>query len=910
MSKASTAFARVVACTCALSMMCIGIPATALAADDTGTVFTAGGITYKVTAEGEVSVGNATGELAVDHSVTGADVVIPQTVSNGQSTYTVTSIATRAFQEDKTITSITLPATVKNIGTYAFDGCGTMDDTGTTPRYSGLSTIKFSGTTQLKYISDYAFNNCYNLKTFTIPASVLSIESHAFFNCMSFDKLEFEKGTQIDSIGMCAFEISWQDGFVKPKGWADSDGWDAMGTSFVSGESSDCYVDIDFTEANEQSKVYGGLKSIVFPKSLSSIKMRAFANQRVLTSVTFESDTIEYFDSYVFAFCTSLKEIELPAVGHMLSADEGYITGLGNHLLTCCTNLETVTFNEVRSPSGRWNGLRIFDGCRKLTKVVYNYNKIIPAKDWAFGFNTQYYGFQTNDPTLYYRVGFCASRDKASAGGSDLGWAVLREGTSSSQVKASMATSDAEGSIVLRGSVPQLPSGYDAWSFVARGSSDALSARTGIDDVVFAYPVKSSDLTDGDITFSQDMSWYDGSAHKPQVEVVDAAGTVLGEADYQLGWERQNANGTWSATSDFTSQGTLRAVVTGAGAYTGTVTKEFEIAYLEEGVTFTQDGITYMVTKSQTASSSAELQVGDGESLAIDAEAQGTVSIPATVKLEGTSLEVPVTSIGAKAFGADDSAGDVCTLVTGVDIPEGITSIGELAFANMSSLANVELPASLQTIGTGAFKHCTSLAGVTFAGTELKRVGADAFSYCSRLKSIELPAITENFLGLVFQNCVMLTSVVFTGDVNGNRLSQFDGCSRLARVTYLGSYWDYSWPAGTSITAVAGDASYSVTAGAKNAVYAACLANGSKAAVPAKVNIGSTVYTVSGIAAGAFKGTKVKTLTVKSTSLSAASVKDCLKGSKVTAIKVPAKKKSSYKKAFSAKNAGKKATIK
>ena len=86
--------------------------------------------------------------------------------------------------------------------------------------------------------------------------------------------------------------------------------------------------------------------------------------------------------------------------------------------------------------------------------------------------------------------------------------------------------------------------------------------------------------------------------------------------------------------------------------------------------------------------------------------------------------------------------------------------------------------------------------------------------------------------------------------------------------------------------------------------------------LPATVTINGKVFNVTGINAKAFKGTKVRTLTVKTKGLTKASVKGSLKGSKVRTVKVKVGKKKEnkkfvkkYKKIFTKKNAGKKVSV-
>ena len=92
--------------------------------------------------------------------------------------------------------------------------------------------------------------------------------------------------------------------------------------------------------------------------------------------------------------------------------------------------------------------------------------------------------------------------------------------------------------------------------------------------------------------------------------------------------------------------------------------------------------------------------------------------------------------------------------------------------------------------------------------------------------------------------------------------------------------------------------------------------NKTKFTVPAKVKIKGKTFSVTGIDAKAFKGKKVKTLTVTTKKLTKKSVKGSLKGSKIKTIKVKVGKKKlnkkyvkEYKKIFTKKNAGRKVKI-
>lgn len=77
-----------------------------------------------------------------------------------------------------------------------------------------------------------------------------------------------------------------------------------------------------------------------------------------------------------------------------------------------------------------------------------------------------------------------------------------------------------------------------------------------------------------------------------------------------------------------------------------------------------------------------------------------------------TSITLPnsVTSIGRWAFMG-------CPFLTSITIPEGVTSIGENAFAFCQSLTPITLPNSVTSIGGWAFSDCSSLTSIIFDGT-------------------------------------------------------------------------------------------------------------------------------------------------------------------------------------------------
>ena len=57
------------------------------------------------------------------------------------------------------------------------------------------------------------------------------------------------------------------------------------------------------------------------------------------------------------------------------------------------------------------------------------------------------------------------------------------------------------------------------------------------------------------------------------------------------------------------------------------------------------------------------------------------------------------------------------TIVGSYIIPNSVTSIGDAAFHDCSSLTSIVIPDSVTSIGDWAFEYCSSLTAIDYAGT-------------------------------------------------------------------------------------------------------------------------------------------------------------------------------------------------
>lgn len=312
-----------------LSFMLMALPLMASAYDAT-----VNGLYYNLDANtktAEVTKG--------DYKQTGA-VNIPETITIGATTYTVTSIGDEAFEKCDHMNMVALPSSIKRIGKYAFYQCLEMEsvnipssvteiDEGAFRYCWKLTTVDLPST--IYQISDDVFANCQNLQSMNIPTSVKSIGIRAFHNCSNLSIVNIPNG--VTSIGESAFggcdrlstiiipetitniDIS---AFTDTPWYKNQpDGLLYIGKvayKYKGTMPDNTTIDIkDGTTEISGQAFYGskGLVSIQIPESVNAIGENAFCDCSNLSSVNLPS-SITVIENGTFGWCTKLTSISLP----------------------------------------------------------------------------------------------------------------------------------------------------------------------------------------------------------------------------------------------------------------------------------------------------------------------------------------------------------------------------------------------------------------------------------------------------------------------------------------------------------------------------------------------------------------------------------------------------------------------
>lgn len=282
-------------------------------------------------------------------------VVIPSTVVNNGTTYTVTSIGGGAFYECSSLTAVEIPNSVTSIGDEAFYGC------------SGLTAIQIPSS--VTSIGERAFSDCSSLTTVEIPNSVTSIGERAFYGCDRLHSVTI--GAGVLSIGSNAFihrngnytyyrpeKVIWLCN-TPPEGYDNAEG----SVNYVANTSYKSLDNVKVYPYLSSLFEVGGIKYV--PVSPSERTCEAIDCAYDTTSVVRIGRTVNY--QGVEMTVEDIRPYTCYDNDHMKALHfDGYVGDIGDYAFYDCDNLAGIIIpNTVGSL-----GASCFQGCTALTQAI------------------------------------------------------------------------------------------------------------------------------------------------------------------------------------------------------------------------------------------------------------------------------------------------------------------------------------------------------------------------------------------------------------------------------------------------------------------------------------------------------------------------------------------------------------
>ena len=644
----------------AVLMIASLLPATALAVDivDSGTCGAKGSnLTWTLDSEGVLTI-SGSGDM---HGYGSSDAPWYGSRSRVKSAVIaegVTSIGESAFENCRSLTSVTIPNSVTSIGWSAFFYCKSLTSVTIPDSVTSVGAYAFLGCTSLTSVTipnsvtsigGCAFDECWSLTSVTIPDSVTSIGDSAFASCTSLTSVTIPDS--VTSIGGGAF--AWCTSLTGI--------WVTEGNSHYSSDASGVLFSKDKTTLVQYP---GAFAAYAIPDSVTSIGQHAFNGCRSLTSVTIP-DGVTSIGAYAFSECSSLTSVTIP----------DSVTSIGGIAFGNCKSLTSVTIpDSVTSIGGG-----AFQGCISLTSVTIP-DSVTSIGDGAFA--------------------SCTSLTDVYYAGSEAQWKAI---SISSTGNNGLLTANIHYNYVSH-----------THSYKA-----VVTAPTCTEKGYTTHTCACGDSYVDTYTDALGHAWDNGKVTKEptetetgvkaftctrcgetKTEVIPATGVV---ASGTCGAEGDGSNLTWTLDSE----GVL--TISGSGGmhdYDGPSSPPWYRSRSMVKSAVIADGVT-------SIGEWAFFGCGSLTSVTIpnSVTSIGRYAFYYCTSLTSVTIPDSVTSIGWLAFNG-------CTSLTSVTIPDGVTIINDAVFNGCTSLTSVTIPDSVTSIGGSAFYNCTSLTDVYYAGSE------------------------------------------------------------------------------------------------------------------------------------------------------------------------------------------------
>ena len=658
----------------------------------------------------------------------------------------ITSIGSYAFY-GCAINTVTIPSDVSVVGTGAFDSCGR------------LQTVSIpEGVTEIK---NDAFYGCTALTNLRLPSTLQTIGNRAFYNTALTNVTYAGNGTAFSQISIGSnntvltnASITYQSGESGTIGqitWTYDSATKTLtlsGTGHV-GEPAGGY---------EWNSYRSSIETVVVEEGITGIASNAFKNCYSLTSVSLASTMTGMMYSDMFSGCTSLEEITIPEGVTELSSRIFYgcsslksitipasVQKIYNSAFENCTSLEKVTIlGDVSEIGGR-----AFSGCSSLKEfeIVGNVSVV------------DYYAFE--NCTSLVEIEFPEGLTQLTGDGHFCGCTALQRVIFPSSLELIDDPFWGGGYIIF----PQIIYNADPKHWAGITNVQQMSQY----DVDFAI-----DGTDSG-ECGTNVSWtFDSAAKKLTVEPVDPS-----QSASVNGYTLDNSAAPWSLYRGSIQTLEIKEGVTAIREQAFTGMDNLNSILLPESITelarnaFSNVPTIYYAgtyedwqSKNFSFNFSGYDVVCNTTAIPDTSETSGSCGDYLTWNFESETGTLTIFSSQPDAIESYTPGKapwyQFASQIKTVIMDNGVTVIGDYAFADCTNLISVTLPEKLSAIGKCAFSNCIYLNSIVIPN-EVENIGAQAFYNCQQLRTVSIPVSVTIWGTGCFDKCTGLWNVYYAG---------------------------------------------------------------------------------------------------------------------------------------------------
>ena len=757
------------------------------------------------------------------------DIEIPASVSLYNKSYDVVAIDKEAFQESN-LTSIIIPNTVISIGGWAFEYC------------QSLTSLTIPNS--VKYIGEAAFADC-PYTSVRMGNGVISIEKDAFGGCSNLKKVIVP-----DMSAWCA--IDFKDVESNPL---------KNGCSLYSDENTeitDLTIPSDVTSiCNYAFAGCTSLTSVTIPNRLTSVGDQAFFDCRGLLTVNILAEELS-IGSSAFVNCFSVKDVYcytessniewdgdgfggvtkfhvveksayeekfnntnvnftdvftisdinykiVSATEKTVLVDENDEEYSGNIIIPASISLNNVAFSVVAI------GSNAFDGCKNLISIS------IPSSVSTIGSNA-FRSCNNLEKVIVPDLSAWCSIIFEDVDANPLPWARHLYGDENTEITALIIPSDVTAI-----------SNYAFTGCVGLTSVTIGSGVTSIGEYAFDFPMQKVIIPDisawCSINFGNEYSnplyltkhIYSDENTEITNLVIPSDVTSIGSyaflscnylttvtirseeiavsenvfdlcsqiSDVYCYTEPENMS--WTGRF-FPNSSNVSFHVMDKSGYE-TKFPNANVTFVEDMRIVVSDGITYNIisTTDKTAKVVAGIE-----------KYEGNLEIASSISDNNVSYSV---------VAIDNRAFQDCRELTSITIPSSVTSIGDGAFGGCSGLTSIAIPNSVTSIGEDAFQDCEQLEKViipdisAWCSISFGNGYSNPLYHAKHIFSDETTEITDLIIPLdvtsigsyAFLSCNYLTTVTIRSEEIAVSENVFDFCSQISDVYCYTEPENMSW---------------------------------------------------------------------------------------------------------------------